>query len=376
MNEIGIGLIGSGFMGKCHAMAFGAVRAVFGDVPAPRLEILCDTPADKAQAMAAQFGFKRAMDDWCALVTDPAVDIVAITTPNKLHGEMALAAIAAGKHVYCEKPMGLTLEDARAMRDAARAAGVRTLVGYNYTRNPALVHARQLIESGAIGRATQFRGVVDEDYQADGEAPWSWRCVKAEAGLGALGDLGCHLVSVAMMLMGPIESLTAELQSVYADRPQAEGGERRPVENEDAANALVRFASGAKGSLGMSRTAWGRKNRIAFEIHGTHGSILYDQERMNELSLFQLGEGPEGSQTQGFRTILTGPAHPPYDRFCPAPGHGLGFNDLKVIDVAELLRAIRDGTPLWPDFDAAFEIERVIHAMVEASEQDARFVLA
>ncbi len=373
MSEIGVGLIGTGFMGKCHAMAFGAVRAVFGDTPAPRLELLCDEPAERAEAMAAQFGFARATGDWRALCADPKVDVVAIATPNKLHPDMALAAIAAGKVVYCEKPMALTLEDARLMRDAARAAGVRTLVGYNYVRNPALQHACRLIESGAIGRPTQLRGVVEEDYQADGETPWSWRCLKAEAGLGALGDLGCHLVSVAMMLMGPMESLTAETQTIFADRPRPGGAGRGPVENEDAANALVRFKSGATGVLATSRAAWGRKNRLTVEILGTRGTIVYDQERMNELQLFQAEGEP---QTRGFRTILTGPAHPPYGLFCPAPGHGLGFNDLKVIEVADLLRGVRDGLAPWPDFEAACDIEQVIHAIAEAAAQDRRVVLA
>lgn len=364
MESVGIGLIGTGFMGKCHALAYRAVRAVFGDVPAPRLELLCDTPAETARAMAGQFGFARATDDWRALVADPAVDIVSITTPNRLHHEMALAAIAAGKHVWCEKPMALTLDDARAMRDAAQARGVRTLVGYNYVRNPALVHARHLIETGAIGRPVHFRGVVDEDYQADGAAPWTWRCLKAEAGLGALGDLGCHLVSIATMLMGPVASLAADLQAVHETRPKPDGSGRGPVENEDVATALVHFASGARGSLSTSRVAWGRKNRIAVEIHGERGTILFDQERMNELQVFARDTD---AATQGFRTVLTGPAHKPYGAFVPAAGHGLGFNDLKVIEAAELLRGIRDGGPLWPDFDAAFAIEQVIHGMALAA---------
>lgn len=372
MDGIGIGLIGTGFMGKCHAMAFGAVGAVFGELPAPRLVALCDTPPDRAHAMAAQFGFARATDDWRALVADPAVDLVAITTPNKLHRDMALAAIAAGKHVYCEKPMALTLDDARAMRDAAAARGVRTLCGYNYVRNPALAHARRLIEGGAIGRVTQFRGVVDEDYQADGEAPWSWRCLKAEAGLGALGDLGVHLVSLALMLVGPVESVTAELQTVHARRRRPDGAGDGPVENEDAANALVRFAGGAIGTFAVSRAAWGRKNRLAVEVHGDRGMICFDQERMNELQLFRT---TGDAATDGFRTILSGPAHEPYGRFCPAPGHGLGFNELKVIEVAELLRGVRDGGPLWPDFDAAFEIERIVFAMVESAEAGRRVAL-
>ncbi|MFC4233674.1 Gfo/Idh/MocA family protein [Thalassospira xianhensis] len=369
MASIGIGLIGTGFMGKAHALAFGAVRAVMGDVPDVRLELLCDTPADKAQTMAEQFGFARATDDWKALIVDPAVDIVSITTPNMLHFDMALAAIAAGKHVYCEKPLALTLDQARAMRDAARKAGVKTMVGYNYIKNPAFTHACKLVREGVIGDIVHFRGWVDEDYQANPELPWTWRSTIADAGLGALGDMGCHLVSMTYGLVGPIESLIADMQTVHETRPLADGSGRAKVENEDTATALVRFANGAQGSISTSRSAWGRKNRLAWEVHGTKGMLCFDQERLNELQLYR-NDGPTAKQ--GFTTILTSPEHPPYGSFCPAPGHQLGFNDLKVIEAAALLRAIRDNHAAYPGFDDAFEFEKVIHAVALSAREERR----
>ena len=369
MASIGIGLIGTGFMGKAHALAFGAVRAVMGDVPDVRLELLCDTPADKAQTMADQFGFARATDDWKTLIADPAVDIVSITTPNMLHFDMALAAIAAGKHVYCEKPLALTLDQARAMRDAARKAGVKTMVGYNYIKNPAFTHACKLLREGVIGDIVHFRGWVDEDYQANPELPWTWRSTIADAGLGALGDMGCHLVSMTYGLVGPIDSLIADMQTVHDTRPLADGSGRAKVENEDTATALVRFASGVQGSISTSRSAWGRKSRLAWEVHGTKGMLCFDQERMNELQLYR-NEGPAAKQ--GFTTILTGPEHPPYGNFCPAPGHQLGFNDLKVIEAAALLRAIRDNHAAYPGFDDAFEFEKVIHAVAMSAREEQR----
>ncbi len=369
MQSPGIGLVGTGFMGKAHALAWAAVRAVFGDVPTPRLEILCDTPADRAHDMAAQFGFARATDDWHEVMRDPAVDIVSITTPNHMHHEMALAALAAGKHVWCEKPMALTLAQAAEMAAAARDAGVKTIVGYNYIRNPAFTHALRLIRDGAIGEIVHFRGWVDEDYQADPDLPWTWRARIAQAGLGALGDMGCHLVSMADGLCGPIDSLIADMRTIHETRPLADGSGRAPVENEDVATALVRFANGAHGSLSTSRSAWGRKNRLAWEVHGTRGMICFDQERMNELRLF-MREGPEAEQ--GFRTILTGPAHEPFGAFCPAPGHQLGFNDLKVIEAAEFLHAIASDRPAHPDFAKALEYERVIHAVAEAARSGGR----
>ena len=369
MAKLRIGLIGTGFMGKCHALAFGSVRAVMGDVPDITLELLCDASADRVKSQAAQFGFARATDNWRDLVNDPRVDIVSITTPNRLHMEIALAAIAAGKHVWCEKPMALTLEDAAEMATAAQASGVTTLVGYNYIRTPAFSHACQLLNDGAIGRVVHFRGWVDEDYQADPDLPWTWRARLSEAGLGALGDMGCHLVSLAYGLCGPIESLLADMQTVHQTRPLADSTGTGTVENEDTATALVRFTTGVHGSISCSRSAWGRKSRLAWEVHGTRGMICFDQERMNELQVYQ-NTGPKAEQ--GFKTVLTGPEHPPYGNFCPAAGHQLGFNDLKVIEAAELLTAIRDGRAAHPDFTEALEFEKVIHAVAKSARTGSR----
>ena len=263
MGSVGVGLIGTGFMGKTHALAWRNVKAVMGrdlgTMPDVRLEVLCDTPADRAAAFADQFGFARGTDSWQALVEDPAVDVVSITTPNQMHHPIALAALKAGKHVWCEKPMALTLEQAEEMEAAARQSGVVTMVGYNYLRNPAIAHAQRLVAAGSIGRLVQFRGWVDEDYQADPTLPWTWRARIEEAGLGALGDIGSHLVSFAHVLMGPVDSLVADMQVIHETRTLPDGSGRRPVETEDAASVLLRFASGAQGSMVISRSAWGRK---------------------------------------------------------------------------------------------------------------------
>lgn len=365
--SLGVGLIGTGFMGKTHALAWRNVKAVMGElmgpVPEPRLELLCDTP-DRASSYADQFGFDRATSDWQALCADPAVDVVSITTPNGLHHPMALEAIRHGKHVWCEKPMALTLAQAEEMAEAADKAGVVTMVGYNYLKNPAFTHAQRLIAEGVIGRVFQFRGWVDEDYQADPDLPWTWRAKLADAGLGALGDIGSHLISFAHGIVGGIESLVADMQTVYPTRPLPDGSGSAEVENEDSASVLLRFQSGAQGSLVISRSAWGRKSRLGFEVHGSKGMIIFDQERMNELQLY-VNEGPKAQQ--GFRTILTGPSHPPYGAFCPAPGHQLGFNDLKVIECAALLRGIAGLEPSRPGFAEALQIERVIHAIADSA---------
>lgn len=373
MSEIGVGLIGTGFMGKAHALAYRSVRAVMGDVPSIRMVALAETPLEKARSMGEQFGFERATDDWRSVVNDPAVQILSITTPNGMHKEMALAALAAGKHVWCEKPMALTLGDAKEMASAAAQSDRKTQLGYNYMANPAFAHACRLVQGGEIGRIIHVRGWVDEDYQADGSLPWTWRSTLKDAGLGALGDIGCHLISLLTGLLGPLESVVGEIDTAYPTRPMPDGNGVGRVENEDVASALLTFANGVKGAMSASRSAWGRKSRLGFEVHGTEGMVIYDQERMNELHLFR----PVGDKaTQGFTTILTAPVHPPYGQFCPAPGHQLGFNDLKVIELAGFLRAIQSGGRASVDFAAGLEIEKAIHAIARSAAQGGRVKLS
>lgn len=367
MREIGVGLIGTGWMGRCHAGAYSGVSAFFDTTVKPRLERVCDVVPEMAEKTAKDFGFAGWTSDWRDLIADPAIDVVSITTPNGMHKEMALAAAQSGKAVYCEKPMALTLADAEEMADAVRTAGVKTLVGYNYVRNPPVLHARKLIAEGAIGDVAYFRGVYDEDYMADPALPYTWRCRIADAGNGTLGDLACHLVSVAHFLLGPVVSVCADIETVHRERPDPEKpGATGTVENEDIAHALLRFEGGVAGTLASSRIAWGRKCGLAWEVTGSKGSILFDQERMNELRLFRT-EG-EASQ-RGFTTILSGPLHPPYEKFCPAPGHGLGFNELKVIEVGHLLRGLAGEERLFPDFGDALRIEHVIHGIVASARR-------
>jgi predicted dehydrogenase len=362
MSGIGVGLIGTGFMGKCHALAFRAVPAVFEGTPAPRLEVLADVDAKVAERLAAAWGFRRWTIEWRETVNDPQVDVVAITSPNFLHQEMALAAIAAGKHVYCEKPLALDAAGARLMTEAAEAKGVRTLVGYNYLCAPALRLAKELIEAGDIGEIVHVRGTHFEDYMTDPAAPATWRSRKATSGAGALGDLGSHVISLVRHLAGEIEEVQGAIQTMIRERPSLRGpGSMEPVEVDDQAQALIRFESGAAGVIEASWLAAGRKMGLTVEVTGSKGAILLDYERKNELRLFQSGDA---KRTHGFRTILMGPEHPPYGRFCPAPGHQLGFNDLKVIEVKGLLDAIATGAPAQPDFRAAWRIAKVVDAIL------------
>lgn len=357
MTSLGVGLIGTGYMGKCHALAWNAVAPVFGDVARPVLASLCEVDRELADRRARELGFATATGDWRALVADPAVDVVSITTPNAFHAEMAIAALAAGKHVWCEKPMATSLADAQAMLAAARGAGRVAALGYNYIQNPAIRLAGRLIAEGAIGEINHLRVEMDEDFMADSGAVFSWKSESA-SGHGALDDFGVHAFSLLQTLGGEVDVVMAEMAKPYPTRPLREGG-ARPVETHDIATLLLRFRSGASGLVALNRAAWGRKGRIALQIFGARGSIVFDQERMNEIELY-VAEAP--SDRQGFRRILSAPAHPPYDRFIPAPGHGLGFNELKTIECRELIRAIAGEPARLIDFEAGLRIEQAVEA--------------
>lgn len=379
-DTIGVGVIGTGFMGAAHAMAFQTAPTIFETALGARLEVIGDVNVGAAQKAAQRFGFKHAVGSWQEVVADPAVDLISITTPNALHREIAIAALQAGKHVYCEKPLAADLKSAQEMAAAAQSAKGKTLVGYNYLKSPAIEFARRLVAEGAIGKVSYFRGMYDEDYMADEGTPYSWRCRRDMAGLGALGDLCSHLVSVAHAIMGPITRVVADTRTLIAKRPiPAAGGgtERRDgpvalsgewgdVENEDTAQALVTFADGAMGSLITSRAHWGRKSHLQFEIFGSNGSILFDHERMNELQIYT--KNAVDPATNGHRLIPIGPEHPYYGRFTPAKGHGIGFNDLKIIEVAHLLNGLAGKETLYPTIADALEIEKVLHAVVDSAK--------
>jgi len=366
MEEIRIGLIGTGYMGKAHAIAFHALPAVFA--PPARLvcEMLAEATSELAQRGASNLEFERWTSDWRTLVNDSRVDVVDICSPNYLHKEMALAAIAAGKHVYCEKPLSLSASDSLEMTEAAERAGVKTLVGFNYVKNPAAALAKEIVNSGEIGRVIHFRGTHNEDYLADPGVPFSWRLQRRYAGTGAMGDL-CHIINMAQFLVGPMVEVCGDLQTVIEERPiPGGGGAMGRVENEDQAHFLVRFRSGAIGTLETSRVASGRKMGLTYEVTGTKGSIYFDQERMSEIQLYTT-DVP--SSRQGFRTILLGPEHPDYKAFSPAPGHGLGYNDQKIVEVRDLIEGVLHDRPVWPDFRAGWEVDRIMEAVSRSHSQ-------
>ena len=356
-------LIGTGSMGKAHAIALRSVATVFPDVPAPVGEILADVDRSRAEQCAAAWGFRHATDDWHAACLAPEVEFVDICTPNHLHRKMALAAIAAGKHVYCEKPLGLDGGEAASLVLAAREAGVKTAVGFNYACNPMVRLARSILQAGELGEPVNFRGSFQEDYLSDPQAPFGWRCARSTAGSGALNDLGSHLIHLAHFLVGGLKRVYGSLTTVYRQRPDPNGSEWRAVENEDIAQVLLRFESGLPGTLEISRVATGRKCGLSFSLTASRGALEFDQERMNELRVYR---GADGSGQAGYRTILAGPEHADYGNFCPAPGHGLGINDLKVIELRNLLAGIAHDRAIEADFEAGWRVQAVIDAIEES----------
>ncbi|GFM62152.1 Gfo/Idh/MocA family oxidoreductase [Pseudomonas capsici] len=362
---LGIGLIGTGFMGRAHALAFRNVSAAF-ELPVPvHLAALADADSARAEQCAQAWGFERSHSDWQQLIDDPQVQVVAITTPNHLHFPMAMAAIAAGKAVYCEKPLAVSLAQADEMRRSAEAAGVVTQVGYNYQHNPIIDLAKEMIEAGELGEIISFQGEFSEDFMGDPASPWSWRCEAAHAG-GALADLGSHLLAMARYLLGDIEAVCADSSTVHRQRPATHGSnELRPIAVDDQTHALLRFASGARGTFSSSWLKHGYKNHLSFEISGTRGTLAFDQERLNELRIYRSG----ATGRDGFQRILAGPAQAGYAAFCPAPGHQLGYNELKALEVHSLIQAVCGLGKRGPDFEEAWQIERLAAAIRLAARE-------
>ena len=381
MKDIRIGLIGTGFMGKAHASAYKNVPLVFGNKPGrPVLEIVADIDAAAVEKWAGEFGFARSTTNWREIVEDPRVDIVDVTTPNYLHAEMVIAAAEAGKHIYCEKPLANTSADASRIVAAVEKAGVISIVGFNYLKNPAQAFAQQLLTSGELGEITLFRGTFDQDFLADPDIPFSWRLDRSLAGTGTLGDLGSHTIGFAHFLVGDIvevcginatkikERSVPAGGSGYAATAQS-GGEKRAVENEDIAEFLIRFDNGAIGTIGSSRVGMGRKLGLGYEIQGTQGSLFYTQERMNEINLYR---HTDPDREKGYKTIYIGPEHPGYKAFFGLAGIGLGYNDQKIIEAHDLITAVALDQPVQPDVRFAYQVNKVIDA-VEVSCQERRW---
>ncbi|CAM5350879.1 oxidoreductase [Streptomyces spiroverticillatus] len=372
---LGVGMVGYAFMGAAHSQGWRTVGRVF-DLPArPALAAVCGRDRDAVRAMADRHGWAAAETDWRALIARDDVDIVDICTPGDSHAEIAVAALEAGKHVLCEKPLANTVEEARAMTEAAQRASSRgqlAMVGFNYRRVPALSYARTLVAEGRIGALRHIRAAYRQDWLVDPVAPMTWRLQRDRAGSGALGDLGAHLVDLAQYLAGEeLTGVSALTETFVRHRPDPETGSRRAeVTVDDAALFTGRLASGALASFEATRMAAGRKNSLRIELNGEKGSLAFDLERLNELAFH---DHTEPAHTAGFRRILvTEPGHPYLKAWWP-PGHGLGYEHTFVHQARDLLTAIATGTPVAPTFADGLQVQRVLAAVEESAEKNAAY---
>ncbi len=358
-----VGLIGSGFMGKTHSFGFATAARVFELPISFEMETLADISMEQAEDARRALGFNRATDNWRDLVEDPSIDIIDITAPNALHKEIALAAIATGKHVYCEKPLAPLAKDALEMARAAEAVGVKTQVGFNYLMNPILSVARDMLSAGELGEIYSYRGIHAENYMADPDSLWTFR--HDPTGGGALADIGSHALATAEFLLGPISQVMGDCRTLIPQRTDIQGN-RRVVQVDDVTHAFIEFENGTTGSIEANWVATGRTMQHDFEIHGSKGSLHFSQERFNELHYYNASDVNGRS---GFRRIEAGPSHPPYGDFCVAPGHQIGFNDLKAIEIKGYADALAGLAPEPFNFRAGYRIQSLVEAIQKSSRE-------
>ncbi|MGI5131464.1 Gfo/Idh/MocA family protein [Pseudonocardia sp. CA-107938] len=378
---LNIGMVGYAFMGAVHSQAWRTAGRFF-DLPlTPELAVLCGRDAANTQAAAQRMGWAAVETDWKALVRRDDVDLVDVCTPGDTHAEIAIAALEAGKHVLCEKPLANTVDEARAMvAAAARAAerGVHSMVAFNYRRVPALALARRLVEEGRIGEIRHVRAVYLQDWIVDPEFPLVWRLQKDKAGSGALGDIGAHIVDAAQFVTGDrLTGVSALTETFIKERPlvgESSGlaatatSQRGTVTVDDAAIFFGRFAGGAVASFEATRFATGRKNALRLEVNGSLGSLAFDFEYMNELSVYEAGD-----DTAGFRRVLvTEPTHPYTGAWWP-PGHGLGYEHTFTHEIADLVRDLGAGTAPTPSFADGLQVQLVLEAVERSAAEGSRW---
>ena len=380
---IGVAVVGMGWMGQAHSRAYLRVPDLFHDDGiVPRLEVVADpVPARRAEAVA-RFGFRDAVADWRDAIDRPDVDVVVVATPNADHAPVAIAAVTAGKHVFCEKPVGRTLAETMAIAEAAREAGVQGGVGFNYRWAPMVQYAARLIAEGHLGAITHYRSRFFSMYGSDPMSQLSWRFDRAAAGSGVLGDLMPHVADMARFLLGPIIRVAATVETHVPARPLPVPGRGThftrgqpddptgPVTNEDDATVPVVFASGVRGVLDASRVIFGPKCEFGFEAYGTRGAVRWNFERMNELEVYlpdDTGDASRVAARDGFVRLTSSPNHPPHGRFNPAAATGLGYDDLKAIEAGAFLRRAATGTGPGPTLDDAVAAARLAAAAERAA---------
>jgi predicted dehydrogenase len=366
---LGVGMVGYSFMGRAHSQAWRTAPHVF-DLPlAPRMVAIAGRSAEGVEAARAELGWDAGVTDWHELLERDDVGLIDICTPGDSHAEIAIAALDAGKHVLCEKPLATGVAEGEAMvaaADRAAADGVKAMVAFNYRRVPALAFARELIADGRLGEIRHVRAVYLQDWIVDPEFPLVWRLQAEHAGSGALGDIGAHIVDAAQFLLGDdITGVSGLTETFVKERPLPDASKRGPVTVDDAALFVARFAGGAVGTFEATRFATGRKNGLAIEVNGSLGSLRFDLERLSELELY---DARDDAETQGFRRILVTEATHPYMEAWWPPGHLIGWEHSFTHEVRDLVLAIADGSDVRPTFADGLQVERVLAAVVASSE--------
>lgn len=381
MRKLNVAMIGGGFMGKAHSIAYAGMPMFFWPAPAiPHRHTVVDINEEMAKTAAERLGFEHYSADWRSVIDDPAIDVVDIVTPNDSHAEIAIAAAKAGKHIICEKPLARTAEESKRMLDAVKESGVKHMVAFNYRRTPAIALAKKYINEGAIGRILNFRGTYLQDWSADPNSPLSWRFSKEIAGSGALGDIATHVIDIARYLAGDITEVMATTQTWIPERPVQTGGVdklgtvkagadamKKPVTVDDEVTTLLRFENGAVGSIEATRNAWGRNNFLTFEIHGDQGSIAFNYERRDEL---QVCFAADPDDRRGFRTVYTGPAHPYGQALWPIPALGIGYTETKIVEAHDFINSIVSDSDVSPNFEDGYRVAVISDAILESAKSD------
>jgi predicted dehydrogenase len=375
VTDIGIGIIGFGWMGQAHSRAYRDIPVYYPESGIrPRLVSVADNVPARVELATANFGFQSGTPDWRELIARDDIDVVDITAPNALHQELVEAAAAAGKHIACEKPVGISPEATAAIEIAARRAGVITSCGYNYRWAPLVQFTRQLIADGRLGDLTHYRGRFFSMYGRDRLGLLSWRFLQEEAGYGALSDIMSHAIDMAQYLCGPIRRVVATKETFVKERPLPTPGigthydRGKPgdptgaVTNEDYVGALVEFENGVRGTLEADRSIFGPQSSMAFELNGSKGAASWDHERLNQLRLYL----PEEQPTDGFIEVLAGDTYPNQGNIVPGGGNSLGYEDMKLIEALEFLRSVAAGRRHRPDFADALANASVAAAMVRS----------
>ncbi len=372
MQDINVALIGHRFMGKAHTHAYRDVNLFFPSVPyRPRLKVIAGRDAAAVAEAANLLGWEESSTDWQEAVTRDDIDLVDVATPNHLHADVAITAAEAGKQVICEKPLAVTVPQARAMVAAVENAGVSNTICFHFRRYPAVRLARKLIEDGQLGDIYHFRGWFLAERFADPATPLGWRMQQELAGFGVFGDLGSHVLDIARYLLGDVSSVCGNFATYIKERPTPEGGSGA-VTVDDCAQVLMQFANGAQGMLEVTKLARGNKNNFGFEVNGSKGSIRFYFERLNELQYY-CGDDP-GPLT-GFRTIHASDSvqHDYMHGYWPAAAHSIGYGEAFIHIVKDFLEALGSGEPMSPDFVDGLRVQEIMEA-VGTSVQDRGWV--